>query len=128
MVYNPQLVKRDKPRTANVKIYGKSNLLHSYKTEDNIKTYEHKQPINIIEFKTVTRNKTHPTEKPIPLLEYLIRTFSNENDVVLDCCMGTGSTCVAAKNVDRKYIGFEIDESYYKIAKDRIEHGNKRCN
>lgn len=128
MVYNPQLVKRDKPRTANVKIYGKSNLLHSYKTEDNIKTYEYKQPINIIEFKTVTRNKTHPTEKPIPLLEYLIRTFSNENDVVLDCCMGTGSTCVAAKNVDRKYIGFEIDESYYKIAKDRIEHGNKRCN
>ena len=129
MTYNPQLVTRDKSRKANVKIYGKSNLLHSYKTSDNYKTYEYRQPINILEFKTVTKNKTHPTQKPIPLLEYLIKTFSNENDVVLDCCMGTGATCIAAMNTNRKYIGFEIDENYYNIAKERIEeNGIRRSN
>ena len=121
MTYNPQLVKRDKPRIANVKIYGKASLLHNYKTSDNIKTYEYRQPINVIEFNTVTKNKTHPTEKPIPLLEYLIKTFSNENDLVLDTCIGTGSTCVAAKNLSRKYIGFETDEKYFEIAKQRLE-------
>lgn len=125
MVYNPQLVKRDKPRTTNVKIYGKANLLHTYKTSDNIKTYEYRQPINVIEFKTVTKGKTHPTEKPVNLLEYLIKTFSNENDIVLDSCMGTGSTCIAAKNLSRKYIGFEIDKNYFDIAKERLEYGKK---
>lgn len=125
MKYNPQLVKRDKPRTANVKIYGKAELLHTYKTSDNIKTYEYRQPINVIEFKTVTKNKTHPTEKPVPLLEYLIKTFSNENEIVLDTCMGTGSTCVAAKNTNRQYIGFETDEKYYNVAKKRLENGKK---
>jgi len=123
MTYNPQLIKRDKPRTSNVKIYGEAKLLHSYKTYDNIKTYEYRQPINILEYKTVTKNKTHPTEKPVLLLEYLIKTFSNENNIVLDCCIGTGSTCIAAKNVNRQYIGFEIDENYYNIAKKRLENG-----
>jgi len=101
-------------------------LLHSYKTSDNYKTYEYRQPINVLEFNTVTKNKTHPTQKPIPLLEYLIKTFSNENEVVLDCCMGTGATCIAAMNTNRKYIGFEIDENYYNIAKKRIEENGKK--
>lgn len=124
MVYNPQLTKRNKPRTANVKIYGSANLLHNYKTKDNIKTYEYRQPTNIIEFNTVTKDKTHPTEKPIRLLEYLIKTFSNEKDIVLDSCMGTGSTCIAAKNLNRQYIGFEINKKYFEIAKKRLEDEN----
>lgn len=125
MTYNPQLVKRDKPRIANAKIYGdgKAQLLHDYNTEDNIKTYEYRHPINVLEFNTVTKNKMHPTEKPIPLLGWLIRTYSNDGDIVLDSCMGVGSTCVAAMNMGRRYIGFEIDETYYNIAKNRLING-----
>ncbi len=123
MIYNPQLVKRDKPRVANAKIYGdgKAQLLHDYNTEDNIKTYEYRQPINIVKFNTVTKNKLHPTEKPIPLLEWLIKTYSNEGDLVLDSCMGVGSTGVACMNTNRNFIGFEIDDKYYDIATNRLE-------
>ena len=64
----------------------------------------------------------HPTEKPVNLLEYLIRTFSNESDYVLDSCMGVGSTGIAANNLKRYFIGFEIDEEYYKIAKTRLKY------
>lgn len=118
MTYNPQLAKRDKPRTSNVKIYGNAELLHDYNTTDNIKTYEYRQPVNVLEFNTVTKNKKHPTQKPIDLIEYLIKTYSNEGEVVLDSCMGVGSTCIAAKNVNRKFIGFETDLKYFNIAKD----------
>lgn len=62
----------------------------------------------------------HPTQKPIAVLEYLIKTYSNEGDVVLDNCMGSGSTGVAAKNLNRAFIGIELDEYYFEIAKSRI--------
>lgn len=62
----------------------------------------------------------HPTQKPIELLEYLIKTYSNENDTVLDNCMGSGSTGVACKNLNRNFIGIELDEEYFKIAEQRI--------
>ena len=63
----------------------------------------------------------HPTEKPVELLEYLIKTYSNENDVILDNCMGSGSTGVAALNTNRRFIGIELDEKYFNIAKNRLE-------
>lgn len=62
----------------------------------------------------------HPTQKPIALCEYLIKTYTNDGDVVLDNCMGSGTTCVAAKNLNRRYIGFELDDKYFNIAKERI--------
>lgn len=62
----------------------------------------------------------HPTQKPIELLEYLIKTYSNENDLILDSCMGSGSTGVACKNLNRNFIGIEIDAEYFKIAEQRI--------
>lgn len=62
----------------------------------------------------------HPTQKPVPLLEYLIRTYTNENETVLDNCMGSGSTGVACVNTNRKFIGMELEEKYFQIAKDRI--------
>ena len=62
----------------------------------------------------------HPTEKPVPLLEYLIRTYTNENDLVLDNTMGSGSTGVACVNTNRKFIGIEMDEKYYDISCKRI--------
>ena len=62
----------------------------------------------------------HPTQKPVALMEYLIKTYTNENETVLDFCMGSGTTGVAAKNLNRKFIGIEKDETYFKIAQDRI--------
>ena len=126
-VYNPQLVERDNPRTSNVKIYGdtETNILHSYNNgkKDNIKTYTHKQPITILEFNTVEKGKKHPTQKPVDLIGYLIKTYTNENDLVLDNCMGSGSTGVACKQLGRRFIGIEKEEGYFKIAKERIEKG-----
>ena len=64
--------------------------------------------------------RLHPTQKPIVLLEYLIKTYSNENDMVLDNCMGVGSTAIACMNIKRNFIGIELDENYFNIAKSRI--------
>jgi site-specific DNA-methyltransferase (adenine-specific) len=63
----------------------------------------------------------HPTEKAISLCEWLINTYTNEGETVLDNCMGSGSTGVACKNTNRNFIGIEIDENYFNIAKERIE-------
>ena len=67
----------------------------------------------------------HPTQKPILMLEHLINIYSNENDTVLDSCMGGGSTAIAAINTNRNYIGFELDEGYYKASLNRIEEHKK---
>lgn len=66
--------------------------------------------------------KLHPTEKPQPVLEWLIKTYTNKGDIVLDCFMGSGSTGVACKTLERQFIGIEIDEKYFNIAKERIEN------
>jgi DNA modification methylase len=62
----------------------------------------------------------HPTQKPVALLEFLIKTYTNENETVLDNCMGSGSTGVACVNTNRNFIGIELDENYFKISQDRI--------
>jgi len=66
------------------------------------------------------KNKVHPTQKPVLLMEYLIKTYTNENELVLDFTMGSGSTGVAARNTNRNFIGIEMDEAYFNIAQDRI--------
>lgn len=66
--------------------------------------------------------KLHPTEKPVELCEYLIKTYTNENDIVLDNCMGSGTTGVACMNLNRKFIGIELDEKYFEVAKERINN------
>ena len=73
----------------------------------------------------IAKKQGHITPKPVDLLEYLIKTSSNEGDIVLDCFMGSGSTGVAALNTNRKFIGIEIDEQYFNIAKNRIEESDK---
>ena len=77
---------------------------------------------NIFEFKR-DRDNYHPTQKPVLLLEDLIKTFSNENDLVVDLTMGSGSTGVAAKNTNRDFIGIEMDDKYFDIASERINNG-----
>lgn len=80
-----------------------------------------KYPKSIIRFsRPPSSTMLHPTQKPVELLEYLIKTYSNENDTVLDNCMGVGSTGVACKNTNRHFIGIELDEKYFNIAKERM--------
>lgn len=81
------------------------------------------QPSDVLEFSVVPnrKGKLHPTEKPVELIQWLIKTYSNENDVVLDNCMGSGTTGVACVNTNRQFIGIELNENYFNIAKKRIE-------
>lgn len=81
-------------------------------------------PLSILTFKKDNGGK-HPTQKPVALLEYLIRTYTREGEVVLDNCMGSGSTGVACLNTDRNFIGIELDEKYFNIAKERIDKNQK---
>ena len=80
-------------------------------------------PTNILEFPNCSnrKNNVHPTQKPVALMEYLIKTYTNENELVLDFTMGSGTTGVACKNLNRRFIGIEKDEKYFEIAKSRIE-------
>ena len=91
-----------------------------------------RNPISILPFKipytpkkgSKTKNgdyRVHPTQKPLALVEYLVKTYSNENDIVLDNCMGSGSTGVACVNTNRNFIGIELSQEYFNIAKERIE-------
>ena len=122
--YNPQLIKRDKP----IKSGGNSiqaRVYSGFKCMENgneyKKTYDYKNPITLIEFDKVRKGALHPTQKPVALLEYLIRTYTNEGETVLDFTMGSGSTGVACVNTNRRFIGIELDEGYFNIAKKRIE-------
>ena len=90
-----------------------------YKTESDGKRY----PKNLIKFNR-DKDKLHPTQKPVSLCEYLIQTYTNEGDVVLDNCMGSGTTGIACLNTNRKFIGMELDDTYFEIAKKRIEESD----
>ena len=89
----------------------KTNFTTHSKNKSNILTYRRLSPQKL----------THSCEKPIPLLEDLIVELSNEKDVILDSFMGSGSTCVACKNTNRRYIGIELDDKYFDIACDRLK-------
>ena len=104
----------DKPITN--KAYGKHFLIDNSEDLGNLK-----HPKSILNFEAIhPSKKKHTSEKPVALLEYLTKTYTNEKDTVLDFTMGSGSTGVAAKNLNRDFIGIELDPSYFKIAEDRI--------
>lgn len=127
MTYNPQgLIEKNVKKKNNAKRLGKflnqpehlgagNKLLHETEYEQKYTNY----PSEIIEF-GLDKDVVHPTQKPVELMEYLIRTYSNESEVVLDNCMGSGTTGVACMNTNRNFIGIEQDEKYYKIAEQRI--------
>lgn len=125
--YNPQLEERygQGKERAKYKIQGgRFNDDRVYGKVDNIvrntKYSELRNP-QTVQFFNVERG-LHPTQKPVSLLEYLIKTYTNEGEVVLDNCMGSGSTGIACINTHRKFIGIEMDDNYYEIAKNRIEN------
>ena len=123
--YYPQMVKMDKSRTG--RIYSSSDSA-SVKYNDGVeRLYTEKYPKTIItESNANNKGKVHPTQKPVALMEYLIKTYTNEGETVLDFTMGSGTTGVACKNTNRDFIGIELDEKYFEIAKNRInnEHTN----
>ena len=90
---------------------------------DSGRYIDKKHPISILSFKGAETNyRLHPTQKPISLLEYLIKTYTLETETVLDNCMGSGSTGIACLNTNRRFIGIENELEYYNIAKARIEN------
>ena len=84
------------------------------------KTYDYKNPVTLISYRKIRKGSIHPTQKPVALFEYLIKTYTNEGETVLDNCMGSGTTAIACINTNRNYIGFELDEEYYNLANERI--------
>lgn len=123
--YNPQMKPREGVGKAcyNYDHYcGDSNHV-SYEKVKKRYDPDWVQPSDILEFNVVpNRNgKVHPTQKPIELLEWLIKTYSNENDLVLDNTMGSGSTGVACINLNRDFIGIEMDKSYFEISEERMQ-------
>lgn len=124
--YNPQFTMGAKPHSrgnaGNAKEkQGRNNCYDAFKTTPAIMTNE-KYPLSIIDIAKEHPQKYHPTQKPVALLEYLVKTYTNEGDTVLDNCMGSGSTGVACKNANRHFIGIELDENYFNIAKERLTY------
>lgn len=127
-IYYPQMIKRDKPiksggNTIQAGVYSGFKCMGEGK--EYKKTYEYKNPVTLIEFDKIRKGALHPTQKPVELCEYLIKTYTNEGEIVLDNCMGSGSTIVAAINTNRHYIGFELEPHYFEIAQKRIEEAKK---
>ena len=125
--YNPQMEKGEPySRTSkNPKGYVGRKNDHGYGLKP-VKSFTNKgtrYPKSIL---NISRNfsaqqQIHPTQKPVPLMEWLVKTYSNEGEIVLDNCMGSGSTGIACVNTNRDFIGIEINKEYFKIAKERIE-------
>ena len=123
MSYNPQgLIYKPTKETSKKKFGGTVGKRPS-QVDEYVREYTN-YPTSILEFKS--ERGFHPTQKPVALLEYLIKTYTNEGDVVLDNCMGSGSTCVAAVNTNRHYIGFELDEKYFDIACQRLDEAEEK--
>ena len=117
--YNPIMTLREKVKTSRVYSSSDSNPLKN--NDGKNRTYTHKYPQSILTFSNaVQKGKVHPTQKPVPLFEYLIKTYTNEGDTVLDNVMGSGTTGVACINTNRNFIGMELEEKYFDIAEQRI--------
>jgi site-specific DNA-methyltransferase (adenine-specific) len=123
--YNPQKVLRDeknkrnnKPRKFNSAVNNgwDNNSEEALKMNQGTSDYIHPNSVN----KWNMQRGLHPTQKPVSMFEYLLKTYSNENMTIFDPCMGSGTTGIACKNLNRSFIGIEKDENYFKIAEQRI--------
>lgn len=126
--YNPQKKKRTTQKRGNKKTawgdcYG--GLSNDNKPNNQSEYVNPHTVIDFIKCIHTPEKRHHPTQKPVALLEYLVKTYTNEGDVVLDNCMGSGSTGVACMNTGRKFIGMELDKGYFDIAVKRIEEARK---
>lgn len=126
-LYNPERELLEKPYRHTLPISksksgGKDNLKNLSNDGERIyKQYTHKTPHQLLNFSRDNSNKgMHPTQKPVALFEYLIKTYTNEDDIVLDNCIGSGTTAAAAENLDRRWIGIELDPEYARLASERM--------
>ncbi len=131
-LYNKQMIPRESPR---IKQAHKNNYTFHNSTAETMKLEyievdskkydaDFKNPSSIIKIPSLRPNSKefvkHPTQKPVKLCEYFIKTYTNENELILDNCFGSGSTFIACINTNRNFIGFELNQKYYNIAKNRI--------
>lgn len=118
--YNPQM----RPGTPYTCRSGRGSA--NYREQRSVVTENkgERYPVDVLEFPS--DKGLHPTQKPVALCEYLIRTYTNEGDLVLDNCMGSGTTGVACINTGRRFIGMELDEEYFEIAKNRIDEAVRK--
>lgn len=120
--YNPQgLIRLEKPKKKTRNTKQTDKLYHS-SLEKEYTTKFTNYPKQTLFYSREAKNRLHPTQKPVDLLEYLIKTYTNEGETVLDNCMGSGSTGVAAVNTNRRFIGIEKETKYFEVAKQRIEN------
>lgn len=129
--YNPQMTPKDKPFTRSTsrkssRVYNNSSW-NSPAHQSYVKTYSETYPTHLLEFPS-ERKQLVATQKPVALLEYLIRTHSNEGDTVLDPTVGSGTAAVAAQNLNRNFIGFEQDQKHFEIATNRVQNNSTSIN
>ena len=123
--YYPIMEPREKVKKS--KCYSVGDTMGGKTVDTSLKTYDKRYPKNLLEFSNANqRGKVHPTQKPVALLEYLIKTYTKENETVLDFTMGSGSTGVACVNTNRKFIGVELDEKYFEIAENRLKEATEK--
>ena len=121
MIYNPQVTERETPiKSGGNNFSVTAPIAGRLSGSDFSKTYTTKQPTTIVSYDKIRRDSQHPTQKPVALYEYLIKTYTNEGDTVLDFVMGSGTTGIACKNTGRNFIGIEKDDKYFAIAQARI--------
>lgn len=137
-IYNKQMIERKNRRIEQAQ--KRNYVFHNSSSEQtNLKYCEvnsskydpnFKNPSTILEFNSLRPNSKefckHPTQKPVALCEYLIKTYTNEGDLVLDNCMGSGTTGVACVNTNRNFIGIELDKEYFELASKRIEEAKNQ--
>lgn len=109
---DPYHIKRKEPHSDNYGTQKESELFNEGT----------RRPKSIIKIKNPRMKDQHPTQKPEELTNYIIKTYSNENDLVLDCCMGSGTTGISCKKLNRNFIGIELDKTYFDKAKERIDN------
>lgn len=123
--YNPQMIKYEGPRRTNKVKNGKLGKILDTQQKKVLEYCDTglRYPTQLLKYQRdcLTCN-LHQTQKPVALLEFLIKTYTNEGETVLDSCMGSGSTGIACKNTNRNFIGIEIDKTIFEIAKNRIDN------
>ena len=121
-LYNPQSIPGKPYIVTRDKTERKQEVTNTTFKETTTVNYGTRLPTRILEFKQ--ERGLHPTQKPVALMQYLVKTYTNKNDIVLDFTMGSGTTGVACRNTNRSFIGIEKDEKYFKIAEERINKAN----
>jgi len=120
--YNPQKTTGHKRKVSSADSKKNCKKTDVYQ-EHGLTSYDstERYPLSVLTFSTDKQKSAfHPTQKPVALMEYLVKTYTNEGELVLDFTMGSGTTGVACVNINRRFIGIELDANYFKIAEDRI--------